>query len=650
MRAVPDVHDCFIGTSSCRPPPKPTGYKPGAPVYCGVAMPERRPFVLLDDASGRSDARALLFEKPSAVFVAQKAGDVEPVLEQAHQTLQQAGGGAQLAGYLAYEAGLALEPRLAPRADDRSGGMGPLVWLALFDDAAALKASEVEEWLAAEGKPENSDLALPATLGPLYPQLSYAAYRRQVGTLNRSIRAGDIYQANLTFPLAGGFTGAPIDLYRALRRAGGAAHGAIVFDGSHWLLSLSPELFFEARAGRLRVRPMKGTRPRGSGKIEDRRLRDELAGSEKDRAENLMIADLMRNDLSRIATPASVRVTDPFAIETYPTVHQMVTGVEAQLDEDRTPLDLLRALFPCGSITGTPKIRAMELLDGMERDARGPYCGAIGHIGAKGDAAFNVAIRTLRLTEVENGRGKAVLGVGSAILADADASAEWRECLIKGRFASHSSPGCTAPGFDLFETMRFEPDEGIALLERHLARMKDSAAALGFTFDRHETRNQIQALCFSLDATCRVRLSLSRGGAIALEADRIDAEWPEPAMVIALPMPVDPGDWRLRHKSSDRWFYEAGLVEAQAAGAADAVFVRDDGLVTEGCRSTIFVPDAEGRLRTPPLSLGLLPGVLRAQLLEDGSAYESELTLAELAGGFSIGNALRGMGRAQLLS
>ena len=458
-----------------------------------------------------------------------------------------------------------------------------------------------------------------------------------------AIAAGDIYQANLTFPLAGSFRGDPLALYAAIRPAAGAGYGGIVFDGTHWLLSLSPELFFATRDGAALVKPMKGTRPRGRNGAEDARLAQELSSSVKDRAENLMIVDLMRNDLSRVAEAGSVKVDRPFAVESYPTVHQMVTTVRARLQPGRGAADLLRALFPCGSITGAPKIRAMELINAVERDARGPYCGAIGRIDAAGDAAFNVAIRTLRLTPGENGRGKAVLGVGSAIVADSEALPEWRECLVKGGFVRLYAAGC-----DLIETMRFTPEDGIPLLELHLERIKASAAELGFAFDRHAVRNAIQALCFEADAPAKVRLVTARSGAYTLELGELPPPFAGPAQCAVMRLPIDAGDWRLRHKSSDRGFYDTGLKAAHAAGAQEALFLRDDGLLTEGCFTNLFV-ERDGKLLTPPAGLGLLPGVLRRSLIEAGRAEEAELTLDDLADGFLIGNALRGLMPAVLL-
>lgn len=614
-------------------------------------MPGREPFVLLDDAreQGASDAR--FYCQPRRVFVARRPEDVAPTLASADRALEEDGG--TLAGYIAYEAGLALEEKLLPLAARRCGAGGPLLWFGLFDGYETISAQDVPQWLA-----RHASVPGPANVGPLDPQVSPGGYARAFARLQQAIHDGDIYQANLTFPLAGSYSGDPLALYAAIRPSAAAGYGGMVFDGSHWLLSFSPELFVAlAEGGAAKVKPMKGTRPRGRDAREDAALAAELAASDKDRAENLMIVDLMRNDLSRVAEPGSVQVDQPFAIETYPTVHQMVSTVRANLRPGKGAADLVRALFPCGSITGTPKIRAMELIDEVERDARGPYCGAIGRIegrsgprkGSDGPsrAAFNVAIRTLRLSPCENGRGRAVLGVGSAIVADSQAMPEWRECLVKGGFVRKSSPEATAAQFDLIETMRFEPDSGIALLERHLERMKASAAELGFAFDRHAARNQIQALCFELAVPARVRLVLARSGATALEASPLPEATGEPLTCAILPLPVDAGDWRLRHKVSDRGFYERALAVARRGGAQEVLLVRDDGLLTEGSFTNLFVRRG-GKLLTPPASLGLLPGVLRQSLIEVGEAEEAPLMIGDLEGGFLVGNALRGLLSARL--
>ncbi|MCA1660983.1 MAG: aminodeoxychorismate synthase component I [Novosphingobium sp.] len=596
------------------------------------------PFVLLDDARSEGASPARLYRDPDEIVVARRPEDVAPALARIEALASK---GRALAGTIAYEAGLALEPRLAPLAAGRIGAGGPLVWFGAFAGWEEIDGEAVPAWLAGHAAPGPA----PA-IGPLEPQLSPGGYLAAFDALSEAIHAGDIYQANLTFPLEGSFRGDPLALYAAIRPHAAAGYGGIVFDGSHWLLSFSPELFVALKEGAVTARPMKGTRPRDADSARDAQAAEELAASVKDRAENLMIVDLMRNDLSRVAEAGSVRVERAFAVESYPTVHQMTTTVRAELRAGVGAIDLVRAIFPCGSITGAPKIRAMELIAQVERDARGAYCGAIGRIDPAGpngasDAAFNVAIRTLRL-DPEAGRAR--MGVGSAIVADSEPLSEWRECVVKGGFVGRSA----AAQFDLIETMRFDPADGVPLIELHLERLNASAESLSFAFDRHALRNAIQALCFDLDAPARLRVLASRAGAYAIEAAPLPAPLPDPAIVALLPLPVAANDWRLRHKTSDRGFYEEALAVAKAAGADEAVFVDDAGRVTEGSFTTVFV-ERDGKLLTPPARLGLLPGVLRRSLLDGGRAGEAELRIADLEAGFLLGNALRGLLPARLL-
>ena len=604
------------------------------------------PFILLDDA--RDDAHiggaasARLYRDPLEVVVARRPEEVGPALDRLGAGASAEGG--EWAGYFAYEAGLALEPRLASLAAGRSGAAGPLVWFARFAGHTAIPAADVSAWLAA-------NVSGPARIGPMVPQVSLGGYARAFAGVTEAIQAGDIYQANLTFPLAGSYHGDPLALYAAIRADARAGYGGVVWDGSHWLLSFSPELFFKSDGQAVTVRPMKGTAPRGRTKAEDAANRTALASYAKDRAENLMFVDLMRNDLSRVAEPGSVRVEEPFAVETYPTLHTMVTTVRARLQPGADARALVRAIFPCGSITGAPKIRAMELIDTFERDARGAYCGAIGRISGQagkeqagqnpaGEAAFNVAIRTLRL---DPRAGRAVMGVGSAVVADSGMLAERRECVMKGRFLSLSVGQA-----DLIETMHFDPHEGVALLELHLERMRASAAELGFAFDWHGLRNAIQALCFDMAEPAKLRLMVARSGAHTLEVAPLPAPFAGPAICAVMPLPVASGDWRLRHKTSDRAFYEEANSAARKAGAQEALFLRDDGLLTEGTFTSLFV-EREAVLVTPPLGLGLLPGVLRQSLIDAGRAIEGEVQIEDLADGFYIGNALRGLMPARLL-
>jgi para-aminobenzoate synthetase/4-amino-4-deoxychorismate lyase len=573
------------------------------------------PFVLLDDAR-QDGAGARLYTDPVEIVTAATPDAVAPALA----ALRAAGArGLHAAGYLTYEAGAALMPRSLPvRAGD-----GPLLWFGLFADYRQLDADAVAALLP---DPDGAWAAAPR------PRIGRPAYDDALAQVLKMIRAGDIYQANLTLRADVAVAGDPLALYARLRRSAAAGHGALIATGERHLLSLSPELFFALDGGALTCRPMKGTATRGDGADEDAARIAGLRGDAKQQAENLMIVDLMRNDLSRVAVPGSVAVPELFTVESYPTVHQMTSTVIARLAAGRDAVDVIAALFPCGSITGAPKQRSMEVIAGIEDAPRGVYTGAIGRVDADGDAAFNVAIRTLAISA---GADTATLGLGSGSVADRRADDEWAEVQAKGAFVTAGQRP-----LDLIETMAFDPEDGVVLLERHLARLTASAAALGFSFDRHGARNELQAATFRLRRAARIRLLLAQSGTIAIEIAPAPAEHDRPLRVALVPLPVAAADFRLRHKTSDRGFYDAAR---RAAGTDEVVFVRPDGLLTEGSFTSLFVPASGGGLVTPAGTLGLLPGVLRAEMIESGRAAEGYLSRDDLVAPFFVGNALRGL-------
>ena len=378
-------------------------------------------FVLFDDARERNAAPARLYRDPVSIIAAYRLEEVQPALDR----IAEAGeAGLHAAGYMSYEAGLALEDRLAPlaRRHHIRPGSAPLLWFGLFDGLRFIKPEAVQALL-----PDPSGVRIE----PLRPLIQEDAYYAAFDRVQEYIRAGDIYQVNLTFPCTTRFHGDLMALYGAVRPRQRAGYGGVIRTGSHDILSFSPELFFTCVRGQLTARPMKGTAVRSADAHRDALLARELESDPKQRAENLMIVDLLRNDLSRVSRAGTVTVPDLFHVESYPTVHQMVSTIRARLLPGLSPVDVLRVLFPCGSITGAPKVRAMEIIGEVEPFPRGVYTGAVGWIDPDGDAAFNVAIRTIC---VEEGRPEGLLGLGSGIIADSDAASEWAECLAKGRF------------------------------------------------------------------------------------------------------------------------------------------------------------------------------------------------------------------------
>ena len=567
------------------------------------------PFLLFDDA--RSGRKARLYEAPAGEIRADRIDEVQPALDALQAAVRS---GRHAAGFLTYEAGYALDPALAGAG--REAG-GPLLWFGLFD---RFEEVDAEAWL-----PDPAG----AFAGPPQPRWAQGDYAPAAGRVHDHLLAGDCYQANLTFPCDLAVQGSPAALYARLRTTAQAGWGALVRHPDGWLVSLSPEQFFTLRGGVLEAKPMKGTAPPHA-------LAELLTGDPKSRAENLMIVDLLRNDLARVAETGSVAVPELFTVERYPTVSQMVSRVTATLRAGLDAVDVLRAIFPCGSVTGAPKVAAMLALRQLEPWPRGAYCGAAGWIEPGGDAAFNVMIRTLQLP---TGAQKAQLGLGSGLVVDSIARDEWAECLSKGEFVTRA-----VPAVDLIETMRFDPQEGVAELDRHLDRLKASAEALGFRFDRHAARNELQAATFGRKGASAARLLLSPSGAMAVEVRPIAGRLAEPVLVKVVPLPVCSEDYRLRFKTTDRAFYDEARLKS---GAGEVIFADAEGFLTEGSFTSVFV-ERDGILLTPPLSRGLLPGILRDKLIAEGKAREEDLRAEDLSGGFLVGNMLRGLMKARL--
>jgi para-aminobenzoate synthetase / 4-amino-4-deoxychorismate lyase len=577
-------------------------------------IPANKPFVLLDDARVQGAVPARLYMEPVETLIAHDAGELEAVLRRLAEAQSE---GLHAAGFLGYAAGFALEPKLAELK-----GSGPLAWFGLFTGYESIEADQLVTRL---GDPAG------AWLGSVTPNVSRQEYGASFAAVEHYIVDGDIYQANLTFRAKAHYAGHPLALYAAVRPRASAGYGGVIWTGEDWYLSFSPELFFALKDGRITTKPMKGTAKTLPDPARDAAAIAELRADPKQRAENLMIVDLLRNDLSRVAEAGSVEVPHLFAVESYPTVHQMTSTVTAQLKAGLDAVDLIRAIYPCGSITGAPKIRAMEIIEEIETSPRGIYCGSIGRIDAGGDAAFNVAIRTFSLNESEKTLS---LGLGSGLVADSAAGPEWDECLAKGEFAR-----VPRADFDLIETMRFDPDSGIARLELHLDRMKASARTFDFAFDRHEARNRLHAATFHLDSAVKIRLLAGKSGALAIEVRPLPETLHAPLSVKLVPLPVDPSDFRLAHKTSDRAFYDKARIYA---GCDEVIFTDKDGRLTEGSFTALFV-ERDGELLTPPLTCGLLPSVLRRELIDSGRAKEAELTEADLAGNFFMGNSVRGL-------
>ncbi|RQS67946.1 aminodeoxychorismate synthase component I [Burkholderia sp. Bp8963] len=545
-------------------------------------------------------------------------------------------------------------------------GKAPLRFL-LFARCERLSRDEVGAWLAER----DGGAATPSIAGVAHVTKSVTRdeFDTAIAAVHEALRAGDSYQVNYTYRLHFDVFGTPLALYRRLRARQPVRYGALIaLPERAWVVSCSPELFVEKHGDVLRARPMKGTAPRSDDPQRDADAAVFLASDPKNRAENVMIVDLLRNDVSRIARTGTVKVPALFSVEPYASVWQMTSTVEAGWRAGTTFAGMLRALFPCGSITGAPKHKTMQLIDAIESTPRGLYTGTIGWLDAPkegvgcGDFCLSVAIRTLTLdaigsgvasgdpagekSTVARGRRTGTMGVGAGIVLDSVAADEYAECELKARFLTDADPG-----FQLFETTCATRADGIRHVDRHLARLQRSADALGFRFDAAALRREIDARCAALDGDgpYRMKLALAKDGTVEIIAAPLK---PLPAGPIGVLFAADHGfapthadDALLLHKTTRRADYDHAWQAAEALGCFDMLFVNERGEVTEGGRSNLFVK-LDGQWVTPPLSCGVLPGVMRGVLLDDPSfgATERVVTRDDLARAEALllTNALRG--------
>jgi para-aminobenzoate synthetase/4-amino-4-deoxychorismate lyase len=541
------------------------------------------------------------------------------------------------------------------KAGGRPGDETSALRVLMFRTLKRLARDEVDAWLA-ERDPSGADE--PTGVMDLQPSVDRAEFTRAIEAIHEAIRAGETYQVNYTYRMNGTAFGAPIALYRRLRTRQPVDYGAFIMlpddeaTAITHVLSLSPELFLRHEAGRLTARPMKGTAARVAAPESDSESARLLGIDIKNRAENLMIVDLLRNDLGRLAQTGSVRVPALFAIEPYTTVFQMTSTVQAQIRREVGMPELLRAVFPCGSITGAPKHHTMELIKGLESTPRGLYCGAIGWLAAPrgdariGDFCLSVAIRTLTLGAAVEGLRPLHIGVGAGIVSDSRADDEFDECLLKARFLTGLDPG-----FELFETMLWTPGQGVRYLERHLARLEHSARVLGFELDRAALHATLETFGRAASVVTRLRLALAHDGQLSLTHAPLASLPTGPVRLLVGDDTLPEADPLAAHKTTRRRHYDAGVRAAESVGAFDTLFFTRAGRLVEGGRSNVFVR-LDGRWWTPPLSDGVLPGVMRGVLLADPAwdARERSLTRADLARaeGLIVCNALRGALPAEL--
>lgn len=512
--------------------------------------------------------------------------------------------------------------------------------------------AEPEKWLQSR-YPDHA----PAGISTPTSHTGKADYLHAVGEIQAAIARGDTYQINYTTRLQLQSYGHPAQLYRRLRQP--VPYAALAHLPDHkqqpgWTLSFSPELFVNiASDGLITTEPMKGTAPvLGDGGDEARA--QALQADPKNRAENIMIVDLLRNDLGKIATTGGVRVPAPFQVRRFGSVWQMTTAIEAQAKPHTSAADIFRAAFPCGSITGAPKRMSMQIIDALETSPRGLYTGSIGYLkpcssGLGFEGTLNVVIRTLQLKPLSDGLYQGTYGVGSGIVADSEAEAEYIECQWKAHFLN-----ALAPEFGVFETLRAEGGQ-CALLSLHLERLQEAAAALNLRLPpdaAQQIGRYLQALPDA--APYRVKVLLDSDGLRLSHAACAPLHGAQYALIAPQALPLH--DYLRRFKTTRRAAYDAGWQQAEQQGAFDSLFFNTEGCLLEGGRSNVFVRFGS-EWHTPPLSLDILNGVMRRAVLADSQHYlntahifERRITQAQLrqADEIVLCNALRGLIRVEL--
>ena len=561
-------------------------------------------------AGGRWQIEPLCFAGPSRVIAAHAEADVIPALESAESAARD---GSWVAGFVSYQAAPGFDPGLRVPVDgDQSL---PLVWFGVFDEPN-----------------EVVPVSDAVSLGGWSAGMSAGEHAERVESIRDSIFEGDTYQVNLTFPMKAELTGSPESLFAAMLRAQPECYGAFIDLGGSQILSVSPELFLRSDGTTVTTKPMKGTAPRGRSTVEDLAMRDDLLRSEKERAGNLMIVDMLRNDLGRVARSGTVTVSELMQPERHPTVWQLTSTVEAELEAEIGLAELFTAVFPCGSVTGAPKRSTMEIISILETEPRGVYCGGIGYIAPGGNLAeFAVAIRT----GVVEGNWF-TYHVGGGITYDSLAGSEYDECLLKALVVTdHREPP------DLLETMRYVRGEGIPLLQDHIERLAGSAAYWGIDLDPARVGEALSAIEGADEL--RVRLVLHSDGTVVVSSAPMPV-WDEPVGLSVSDTRVDPASPFWFHKTADRSRYPVSDDDSEA------LLVNLDGEVTETNRSNVMA-HLDGRWVTPPVASGLLPGVARARAIAERGVIEQSLTVDDLrhADELAVTNAVRGWRKATLI-
>ncbi|MUK88313.1 aminodeoxychorismate synthase component I [Ornithinibacillus sp. L9] len=553
------------------------------------------PLLFFEFMNANGEKEPLLFKEPIDIIVANNIDEVIPTLQNVQAAVHK---GYYAAGYLSYEAAPAFEQAFQVNSDAKM----PLLWFGIFKEPqyksiTSTSQFQTKEWI---------------------PQTDIASYNQSINQIKDYIEQGDTYQVNYTIRLKSEFDGDPIAYYNHLSTSQSANYSAFLNTGDYSILSASPELFFHLKDGKLTTKPMKGTVGRGTTDHEDTSNAEWLYHSEKNRAENVMIVDLLRNDLGRVAKAGTVQVPKLFTIEAYPTVFQMTSTVTAELEQDKNLIDIFKALFPCGSITGAPKVSTMNIINELETSPREVYCGTIGYITPEQEAIFNVPIRTVM---IDNKSGTAQYGVGGGITWDSTNKEEYEEMLTKAKILTVNKEE-----FQLLETLGLENGEYI-VLDNHLNRIKQSAAYFSYSISIEEIRKRLLEIAVThAEGFWKVRLLVSKKGSFEVEIKE-STNLNEPVSVSLSRSPVQKSDVFLYHKTTNRKVYEKS--KEPFPNAFDVLLWNEDGEITEFTIGNVVV-ELDGKYYTPPVESGLLAGTYRQHLIDENIIEERKIKVEEL--------------------
>ncbi|QCJ42861.1 aminodeoxychorismate synthase component I [Bacillus sp. S3] len=556
----------------------------------------QKPLLSFEFADSNGIIKPLTFQNPFKVITAYTIDEVLPSLKLVEDAVEN---GYYAAGFLSYESAAAFDTAYSVR----SGGKMPLLWFGIFQNPL----------------PQSLNSNATYSLTEWIPSISMAEYDQAILSIKESIERGDTYQTNYTIRLKSHFQGDDIAFFENLKRAQSSNYSAYINTGEQSILSASPELFFHLKDDKITTRPMKGTSKRGKSAAEDQANANWLYHSDKNRAENVMIVDLLRNDLGIIAEPGTVSVTKLFEIEQYPTVHQMTSTINARVSSNTRLVEIFKALFPCGSITGAPKISTMNIIADLEQEPREVYCGAIGFITPEKEAIFNVPIRTVM---IEHQSSQATYGVGGGITWDSTTEGEYQEILAKASLLKENRPE-----FQLLESL-FLNNGTYFLLVEHLNRLKNSANYFGFQCNLTDVKRALDKFSMkNRSGKLKVRLLLSKNGDIDIEGNLITHPGADLKVLLA-DIPVDKNNIFLYHKTTNRDMYSQFQVR-KPADMFDVLLWNNDGELTEFTNGNVVL-EIDGLLWTPPLKSGLLAGTFREQLLNNGEIGEKTITITDL--------------------